>query len=348
MTGPPAAPPLGLPVARREGCPKAMTHGPCGGVEAGGQCELGDRRCVFVDSAVVPWLGPARAPAAGAVDPLLAGVRPIILADLPDRPLDAPSVQQAAAALAEHVDATLFGDTGWARVQFSPSYRASLVAAEGVRPWAGLNCRDRNRVALEAELHGLADAGAAVHCVTGDHTKLGDRPDAEPVFDLDSTQLAALAHAAGLLVSVAENPVAPPVEWRPARAVEKARAGAQVCIVNHAGTVERLRGFVSATQALLGGEQLRFLVCVPLVTTVEGLALIRTFTALALPPRFAETIEAARDPFVAGVDQAVRFARAALDVPGVAGVDLGAVYPPGSEESALAATIAVAAALRGR
>lgn len=332
-----------------------MTHGPCGGVEPDGQCELGDRRCVFVDGPVVPWLGPAPArvgasqPAVTA-DPLLAlaGVRPIVLADLPDRPHDARSVRHAAAALAEHVDATLFGDAGWARVQFSPSYRAALVASEGLRPWAGLNCRDRNRVALEAELHALADAGAAVHCVTGDHTNLGDRPDAQPVFDLDSTQLAALARVAGLLVSVAENPVAPPLEWRPARAAEKAKAGAQVCIINHAGTVERLRGFVSATQALPGGEHLRFLACVPLVTTVEGLALIRTFTALALPPGFVETIEAARDPFVAGVDQAVRFATAALDVPGIVGVDLGAVYPPGSEDRAIAATIAVAQALRGR
>ena len=153
-------------------------------------------------------------------------------------------------ALAGVADAALFGDAGWARVQLPPSYRAALVAGEGLRPWAGLNCRDRNRVALEAELHGLADVGAAVHCVTGDHTELGHRPDAQPVFDLDSTQLAALAAAAGLLVSVAENPVAAPVELRPARAAEKAKAGAQVCIVNHAGTAERLRAFVSATQAL--------------------------------------------------------------------------------------------------
>ena len=275
----------------------------------------------------------------------LAAVRPIVIADLPDRPLETSSVRRAASALAGVADAALFGDAGWARVQLPPSYRAALVAGEGLRPWAGLNCRDRNRVALEAELHGLADVGAAVHCVTGDHTELGHRADAQPVFDLDSTQLAALAAAAGLLVSVAENPVAAPVELRPARAAEKAKAGAQVCIVNHAGTAERLRAFVSATQALPGADHLHFLACVPLVTTTEGLALIKTFTALALPPGFVEAIEAAPAPFVAGVDQAVHFATAALEVPGVMGVNLTAAYPAGHEDGALAATIAVARAL---
>ncbi len=116
---------------------------------------------------------------------------------------------------AGNVDAVLFGDSGWARVQLSPAYRASVIAAEGMRPWAGLNCRDRNRVALEGELAALADIGAAVHCVTGDHTAIGHRPEARAVFDLDSTELASLARSAGVLVSVAENPVAPPIEHPP-------------------------------------------------------------------------------------------------------------------------------------
>ena len=220
------------------------------------------------------------------------------------------------------------------------------MAGEGLRPWAGLNCRDRNRVALEAELAGLADVGAAVHCVTGDHTDLGGRPDAQPVFDLDSTRLAALANAAGLLVSVAENPVAPPVgHLRPSRAAEKAKAGAHVCIVNHAGTAERVQRFVEATKQQPGAERLVFLACVPMVTSYEGVALLRTFTGLALPPGFVETIEEARDPFVAGIEQAVRYASEVLAVPGVVGVNLSAAYPPDADEREIEAAVAVAVAL---
>jgi 5,10-methylenetetrahydrofolate reductase len=256
-------------------------------------------------------------------------------------------VRRAAFALAGVADAALFGDTGWARVQLPPSYRAALVAAEGLRPWAGLNCRDRNRVALEGELAGLAAVGAAVHCITGDHPGSGHRADAAPVFDLDSLQLAALARAAGVLVSVAENPVAPPVDLRPGRAAEKAKAGAHLCIVNHAGSAERVRWFVEATKAA-GAVDLRFLACVPLVTSEPGLRLLRTFTGLVLPAGFIERIEQARDPFAAGVDEAIRFAVAVLDVPHVCGVDLGVVFPPGDEEAALAGALAASRALRGR
>ncbi len=287
--------------------------------------------------------GPRRAPI------LFAGTgrRPIILADLPDRPGDADSVRRAAAGLAGSVDAVLFGDTGWARVQLPPSYRALLVAHEGVRPWAGLNCRDRNRVALEGELRALADTDAIVHCVTGDHTQLGHRSDARPVFDLDSLELTALACGLGLVVSVAENPVAPPVELRPQRAVEKEHAGARIVIVNHAGSPERVHWFVDATREA-GGKDLVFLACVPLVASREGLALLRTFTGLALPHGYLAAIEEARDPFIAGVDQAVEFATAVLDVRGVAGINLSSAFPPGQEEAALAASLAVSRALGGR
>ena len=56
-----------------------------------------------------------------------------------------------------------------------------------------LTCRDRNRLALEAEI-----AGAALHgienicCLTGDDVTAGDEPEARRVFDLDSIQLLAL------------------------------------------------------------------------------------------------------------------------------------------------------------
>ena len=59
-----------------------------------------------------------------------------------------------------------------------------------------LVCRDRNRLALEAEI-----AGAGLHgienicCLTGDDVTAGDEPEARRVFDLDSIQLLATASA---------------------------------------------------------------------------------------------------------------------------------------------------------
>ena len=51
-------------------------------------------------------------------------------------------------------------------------------------------CRDRNRIALESDLLSAAMFGIEnLLLLTGDHTKLGDHPQAKPVFDLDSVSL---------------------------------------------------------------------------------------------------------------------------------------------------------------
>ena len=53
-----------------------------------------------------------------------------------------------------------------------------------------MTCRDRNRIALQSDLLSAAALGIQnLLCLTGDHTKLGDHPQAKPVFDLDSVSL---------------------------------------------------------------------------------------------------------------------------------------------------------------
>ena len=60
----------------------------------------------------------------------------------------------------------------------------------GLTPIYQLTCRDRNRIALQSDL--LSAAMLVIEnvlCLTGDHTKMGDHPQAKPVFDLDSVSL---------------------------------------------------------------------------------------------------------------------------------------------------------------
>lgn len=60
----------------------------------------------------------------------------------------------------------------------------------GLNPIFQLTCRDRNRIALQSDLLSAAMFGIDnVLALTGDHTKLGDHPQAKPVFDLDSVSL---------------------------------------------------------------------------------------------------------------------------------------------------------------
>lgn len=337
-------------------CPKAMTYGPCGGVELDGRCEVADHACVFLEMPTVRWHGIEADAAPGTSDPVPApapSVRAawmrqrlaegtVVVADFPARALDAASTAECGALLAGHVDAVLAGDAGAARVQFSPSYRAHLIRSSGVDVWTGLNCRDRNRVALEGELAGLAHAGVAgVHCVTGDHTRTGQRADAAPVFDLDSTELASLARAAGHLVSVAEAPATPPVERRPARLREKALAGADVCFVNHAGGVEPVRVFIDAAEL-----DIAYIPCIPIVVDRGSAELLRSFTTLVLPEGYLDRILGAADPFREGIAAAVDLGQDLLTLDGVRGVNLSGGAAPGREAWFAEALATIGDALR--
>lgn len=313
-------------------CPKRMEYGPCGGVGFDGSCEVADHPCVFLDRAPVRWSGvdrdagtvPEPAPRTAAAQRMrdLLATRPVVIADLPARALSVESIRECAAALAGRVDAVLAGDAGTARVQFPPAYRARLLHENGLEVWTGLNMRDRNRVAIEGELAALAvEQVAAVHCVTGDHTLTGHRPDAMPVFDLDSTEAAALARAAGHLVSVAESPAAPPAQARAARLAEKVRAGADVCFVNHAGGIEPVRRFVAASTDA-GAPAAGFIPCIPVVVDRESADLMRSFTTLILPDGFLDRIDRASDPEAEGIALAVAMAEGMLTLPGVVGINL--------------------------
>lgn len=311
---------------KAESCPKHMTFGPCGGVNPDGGCEVPGLRCPFVEKGIARWEGQASGleiTPAGRAFLRLMERRPVVVTDIPTVPLDADSIAASAEVLSGAADAVLLGDHGGARVQFPPAYRAMLIKRAGLAPWVGLNCRDRNRVALEGEIAALKHADVAgIHAITGDHPASGHRPDARPVFDLDSTQLANLARANGLLVSVAESPCAIPRAERPFRLLQKVRAGGQVCFVNHSGGGEPVGGFVAAAQAL--GVDVPFIAGVAVITSPEGARQIQTFRNLVLPPGYLDDILNAPDVRKAGIRAAIQLGEELLSLAGVKGLNLSA------------------------
>ena len=70
-----------------------------------------------------------------------------------------------------------------------------LIKEHGGEPILQVTCRDRNRLAIQADLLFAYSRGIDnVLCLTGDSIDVGDHNEAKPVFDLDSVQLIHLVH----------------------------------------------------------------------------------------------------------------------------------------------------------
>ncbi|WP_054030350.1 methylenetetrahydrofolate reductase [Desulfatitalea tepidiphila] len=162
-------------------------------------------------------------------------------------------VKEKAELLRGYVDAVNITDNQTAMVRMS-SFAASMILKQiDMNPVLQMVCRDRNRLAMQADIIGAYSHGInTMLCLSGDHMKFGDHPMASGVFDLDSIQMiqmvrkmrdegkffggAEIKGAPKMFIGAAANPFADPFELRVARLAKKVRAGADFiqtqCIFN--------------------------------------------------------------------------------------------------------------------
>jgi methylenetetrahydrofolate reductase (NADPH) len=96
--------------------------------------------------------------------------------------------------MADYLDAVNATDNAAAHAHCSPLALSLAIRDHGMEPIMQLTCRDRNRLALEADIVGAAMHGISnICCLTGDDVTAGDEPQARRVFDLDGPQLVRLA-----------------------------------------------------------------------------------------------------------------------------------------------------------
>ncbi|SPM39146.1 5,10-methylenetetrahydrofolate reductase [Mycobacterium numidiamassiliense] len=297
-------------MSTESGCPKRMQFGPCGGVRPGGQCEMRPGACAFGD--VVPWSGVQLPPRPAHA--------PLVLADFSCTPFDRDDVAATAAVLAPGCDAVLVGEHQ-NKPDFPPTLMGSLLLDAGVAPWITLSCRDRNRVVLEQELRGLRSIGVdTVLCVTGDGRGYDVRPDVTQTFDLDGPRLVSLAASVGMIPAVPETPTAPPTRARPARLVEKQRAGASLAVLNHVPTPDMIAAFMKSARA--SGLSIPVIAAVAVFTDNVSAAVLQGLPGLELDQAAVEQVLSAADPVAAGIAAAVSEARALLSIDGVEGVNV--------------------------
>jgi methylenetetrahydrofolate reductase (NADPH) len=180
---------------------------------------------------------------------------------------NAEDVYKNALVLAEVCDAINATDGSGANCHMSSLACCALLARAGYEAVFQVSCRDRNRIAIQGDLLGAAALGIQnVLCLTGDDVTAGDQPQAKRVFDLDSIQLLhtasimrdqgkflsgrAITMQPRLFLGAAENPFAPPFDWRPLRMAKKIEAGADFFQMQYCFDVPRLRRFMEQVRDL--------------------------------------------------------------------------------------------------
>jgi methylenetetrahydrofolate reductase (NADH) len=179
----------------------------------------------------------------------------------PPRGANIEALRKKAQPLKGMVDSVNITDNQTAVVRMS-SWAASLFAmTEGLEPNYQMVCRDRNRLAMQADILGAYAHGIKnMLCLSGDHQQFGDHPQSKGVFDIDSMQLIQMVknmrdegqflngqeidEPPKLFIGAAANPFAEPFEWRIYRLAKKIKAGADFiqtqCIYN----MEKMREWV--------------------------------------------------------------------------------------------------------
>lgn len=167
----------------------------------------------------------------------------LVTAELgPPRDPDPELVRAGARALAGYVDAVNVTDNQAATVKLSPVATSALLIDEGVDPILQLTGRDRNVMALQAELLGAWALGVrTVLTLSGDPLKVGPYEGiATRVGDLDSLGLTRLIAGMNNGRLAADEPLALPTSFL--------IAGAANPLVD---SLERLEGKLDAGVGLL-------------------------------------------------------------------------------------------------
>ena len=175
---------------------------------------------------------------------LLQAGRFVVTAELSSsNSADPEATWRRAEVLRGSVDAINCTDNTGAHVHMSSLAASHLLVEKGLEPIMQLTVRDRNRLALQADLLGAAALGVRnLVLMSGDDVTAGDHPEARRIYDIDSMQLIEVAaamrdrgtylsgrkleQAPSFFIGAVENPCAPPLEFRPLRLQKKVRAGA--------------------------------------------------------------------------------------------------------------------------
>ena len=248
-------------------------------------------------------------------------------------------VKQEWDRLAPLVDAVNVTDNPAAHAYSSNVSVAIALHSLGADVIMQVVCRDKNRLAIQADIVGASMHGVSTICaLTGDDVTAGDEPEARRVFDLDGPQLISVATGLSqgqflsgrkvsepkeLLVGGVENPFAPPMQTRIKRARMKVDAGAKFLQLQIGYQPELLEEFMAGIVAKGTAKNAAIIPTVIMTKAARALSFMNDKVAgIYVPQAIIDRVANAEDQAEESYQLVRESAAHALSLPGVAGIHI--------------------------
>ncbi|NPV09626.1 MAG: methylenetetrahydrofolate reductase [Anaerolineae bacterium] len=263
----------------------------------------------------------------------------------PPKGADAAVVTKKIELLRGYVDAVNLTDNQTAVVRMSSIGAALLVRQGGLEPVMQMTCRDRNRLAIQADILGAYALGIRnVLCLTGDHQSFGNHPQAKNVYDLDSIHLIKAVRdmrdrgvlmngeeaegAPRMFVGAAANPFADPFDFRPYRLAKKVAAGADFIQTQLIYNVPKFREYMTRVGDLGLTDKVYILAGVgPIKSVGAARYMANNVPGMDVPDEIVRRMsKAPREKRTdEGINICVEVIQQVREIPGVAGVHIMAI-----------------------
>jgi methylenetetrahydrofolate reductase (NADPH) len=259
---------------------------------------------------------------------------------VPPMSADKTQLLKEAEVLRGLVDAINVTDGAGAATTMSSFASSALLAAAGLEPVLQITCRDRNRIALTADLLGAAAQGCYnLLILMGDDPAKGDQPNAKPVFDFDSRDVMRVATSlrvdgqmpSGKLIAerppffvgAADMPQDPPADWKPTGLQAKMDAGAQFAQTQFCFEPEVAKRYIGRLRDEGITEKLGILLGIgPILSVKSARWMNENLYGVTIPEITIKRLEQASDAKLEGRKICAELIQQYREIPGLAGVHI--------------------------
>lgn len=246
---------------------------------------------------------------------------------------DRASIIAQARTLATQVDAIQVAENPGNQLHLSPLAAAAILLNSGIDPVVHMNGRDRNSLALRADLLGAAALGVSGLLLTrGREIPIGVRGSIKPVYEWGARRLIASANEmedANFLLGSAATVFKPERNWKPEKIAGKADAGIKFIQTQLCFDVDLLRHYMArlVSEKLIGRVSVMVSLA-PLPSADVALWLGKNLRGAVLPAKVVKRLRQATDPEQEGIAICAELLQQIAEVPGTAGANLVCLGDP--------------------